>query len=232
MNKTRKSAREPLGPLLHNMSVAPQTVITHQGGDRRTYGKGWVYRLPDFHGSLNSARILALLDGVPTKTKSKRATAPTNPEADRQLRGADQRPCTHAAAPAGRGRHRQLFSGRPGLRGPAFRGHRPGQVLGPRLSPRQAAEPRGHPARPSRGRADSTPREPAMSLLETESHSLADRILDCFPSGTYAFSALCACWMSWRPATWKPRPWSVVSSRDCWSILTSSILGRPRPKNS
>jgi hypothetical protein len=29
-----------------------------------------------------------------------------------------------------------------------------------------------------------------MSLLETESHALADRILDCFPSGTYALSAL------------------------------------------
>ena len=85
MNKTRKSAREPLGPLLHNMSVAPQTVITHQGGDRRTYGTGWVYRLPDFQGNLNSARILALLDGVPTKTKSKRARQ-IDPEADRQLR--------------------------------------------------------------------------------------------------------------------------------------------------
>ena len=84
MNKTRKSPREPLGPLLHNMSVAPQTVITHQGGDRRTYGTGWVYRLPDFQGSLDSARILALLDGVPTKTKGKRAQI--DPEADRQLR--------------------------------------------------------------------------------------------------------------------------------------------------
>ena len=86
MNKIRKSAREPLSPLLHNMSVAPQTVITHQGGDRRTYGTGWIYRLPDFQGSLDSARILALLDGVPTETKSQPNTAPIDPEADRQLR--------------------------------------------------------------------------------------------------------------------------------------------------
>ena len=93
MNKTRKSAREPLGPLLHNMSVAPQTVITHQGGNRRTYGKAWVYRMPDFEGRLNSARILALLDGLPTKTRSKRATVPIDPEADRQLR---QRINSHA----------------------------------------------------------------------------------------------------------------------------------------
>ena len=84
MNKTHKAAREPLGPLLHNMSVAPQTVITHQGGDRRTYGTGWIYRLPDFQGSLDSARILALLDGVPTETKSRQT--PIDPEADRQLR--------------------------------------------------------------------------------------------------------------------------------------------------
>ena len=84
MNKTRKSAREPLGPLLHNMSVAPQTVITHQGGNRRTYGTASVYRLPDFQGSLDSAQILALLDGLPTKRKSKRAQI--DPEADRQLR--------------------------------------------------------------------------------------------------------------------------------------------------
>jgi hypothetical protein len=86
MNKTRKAAREPLGPLLHNMSVAPQTVITHQGGDRRTYGTGWIYRLPHFQGNLDSARIVALLDGVPTKTKGKRVTAPIDLEADRQLR--------------------------------------------------------------------------------------------------------------------------------------------------
>ena len=85
MSKTRKSARQPLGPLLHNMSVAPQTVITHQGGNRRTYGTGWVYRMPDFQGSLDSARILGLLDGLPVKTKSKRA-AVIDPEADRQLR--------------------------------------------------------------------------------------------------------------------------------------------------
>jgi len=84
MNKTCKAARESLGPLLHNMSVAPQTVITHQGGDRRTYGTGRIFQLPDFQGSLDSARILALLDGVPTKTKSKRAQI--DPEADRQLR--------------------------------------------------------------------------------------------------------------------------------------------------
>ena len=71
-----------------------------------------------------------------------------------------------------------------------------------------------------------------MNLLETEPQSLADRILDCFPSGTYALSALCACWTLWRPATWKPRPWSAASSRDCWSILTSSIRAPPRPKNS
>ena len=70
MNKTHKSAQESLGPLLHNMSVAPQTVITHQGGDRRTYGTGWIYRLPDFQGSLDSARILALLDGVPTEDEA------------------------------------------------------------------------------------------------------------------------------------------------------------------
>ena len=84
MNKTRKSPREPLGPLLHNMSVAPQTVITHHGGDRRTYGTGWVYRLPDFQGSLDSARILAILDGASKETKGKRVQI--DPEADRQLR--------------------------------------------------------------------------------------------------------------------------------------------------
>jgi hypothetical protein len=86
MNKIRKSVREPLGPLLHNMSVAPQTVITHQGGDQRTYGKGWVYRMPDLQGSLNSARILALLAGSPKKTRSQQATAATDLKADRQLR--------------------------------------------------------------------------------------------------------------------------------------------------
>ena len=86
MNKIRKSVRGPLGPLLHNMSVAPQTVITHQGGDRRTYGTGWVYCLPDFKESLDSARILALLDGSPTETNSQPTTALTDPEADRQLR--------------------------------------------------------------------------------------------------------------------------------------------------
>ena len=52
-----------------------------------------------------------------------------------------------------------------------------------------------------------------MNLLETESHSLADRILDCFPSGTYALRRCCACWTLWRPATWRPRPWSAASSR-------------------
>ena len=37
-------------------------------------------------GSLNSARILALLDGAATETNSSPTTAPTNQEADRQLR--------------------------------------------------------------------------------------------------------------------------------------------------
>ena len=86
MNKIRNLARELLGPLLHNMSVAPQTVITHHGGDRRTYGTGCVYRLPDFEGSLNSARILAILNGLPTQTKIRRTTTPIDLEADRQLR--------------------------------------------------------------------------------------------------------------------------------------------------
>ena len=86
MTKIRNSAPEPLAPLLHNMSVAPQTVITHQGGDRRTYGHGRVYCLPDFKGKLNSARILALLDGSTAKANSRRAKARTDLEADRQLR--------------------------------------------------------------------------------------------------------------------------------------------------
>ena len=86
MNKIRKPTTESSVPLLHNMSVAPQTVISHRGGDRRTYGKGWIFRMPDVEGSLDSARILALLDGVPTKAKRRPAKAPTEQEADRQLR--------------------------------------------------------------------------------------------------------------------------------------------------
>ena len=58
MTKIRNSAPEPLAPLLHNMSVAPQTVITHQGGDRRTYGHGRVYCLPALR-----ALTLALMTG-------------------------------------------------------------------------------------------------------------------------------------------------------------------------
>ena len=93
MSRIRKPTPEPPAPLLHNMSVAPRTVISHQGGDRRTYGKGWAFRMPDVDGSVNSARILALLDGSPTRANSQQATAPTDQEADRQLR---KRIDTHA----------------------------------------------------------------------------------------------------------------------------------------
>jgi len=68
------------------MSVAPRTVISHQAGDRRTYGKGLAFRMPDFEGSLDSARILALLDGSPAKGNSRPTTTPIDLEADRQLR--------------------------------------------------------------------------------------------------------------------------------------------------
>jgi hypothetical protein len=42
--------------------------------------------MPDVEGSLDSARILALLDGSPTKANRRQATAPRDQEADRQLR--------------------------------------------------------------------------------------------------------------------------------------------------
>ena len=53
-----------------------------------------------------------------------------------------------------------------------------------------------------------------MSLLETESHSLADRILDCFPSGTYALSALL-------------RLLDVVETRD---VETAAVECRLQPR--
>jgi hypothetical protein len=86
MNRIHKPAAESPVPLLHNMSVAPRTVISHQVGDRRTYGKGRAFRMPDLDGSLNSARILALLDGSPAKANGQPTTAPTDQEADQQLR--------------------------------------------------------------------------------------------------------------------------------------------------
>ena len=86
MSKSRNTAGEPRSPLLHNMSVAPQTVITHHGGERRAFGTGWVYCLPEFERNLNSARILALLDGSPAASDSLPAATPTDSEADQQLR--------------------------------------------------------------------------------------------------------------------------------------------------
>ena len=53
-----------------------------------------------------------------------------------------------------------------------------------------------------------------MNLLETESHSLADRILDCFPSGTYALSALL-------------RLLDVVETRD---VETAAVECRLQPR--
>ena len=86
MNRIHNLAPELPAPLLYNMSVAPRTVISHQVGDRRTYGKGWVFCMPDFKGSSNSAQIIALLNGSSAKANSRKATAMADQEADRQLR--------------------------------------------------------------------------------------------------------------------------------------------------
>jgi hypothetical protein len=61
---------KPVGQLLHNMSVAPQTVIAHHGGDQRTYGKALVFRMPDLDGHIDSAQILALLDDSPSRCRT------------------------------------------------------------------------------------------------------------------------------------------------------------------
>jgi hypothetical protein len=40
-----------------NMSVAPQTTIRHQAGDRRSYGRGFVFRLPAYREPLDVDRL-------------------------------------------------------------------------------------------------------------------------------------------------------------------------------
>ena len=86
MNKIRKSAPEPLArccttcPWPRKPSLPTRAVI----GEPMEKDGSIACRISK--GSLNSARILALLDGSPTEANSRPATAPTDLEADRQLR--------------------------------------------------------------------------------------------------------------------------------------------------
>jgi hypothetical protein len=52
----------PCGALLHNMCVPPKTVINHQPGEQRLYGRGLVFTLPDGE-PWSLADLLARLDG-------------------------------------------------------------------------------------------------------------------------------------------------------------------------
>ncbi len=87
MTKLPKRSPDSQGQWLHNMSVAPQTVITYEGGQQRSYGKGIVFRMPEFHENLTPARILALLDESATGQGMSSPPAP--------LPSREQAPCTH-----------------------------------------------------------------------------------------------------------------------------------------
>ncbi|MEI8371819.1 MAG: hypothetical protein WCJ35_03185 [Planctomycetota bacterium] len=86
MNKSSKPDLDSGCQLLHNMSVAPQTVITYEGGQRRIYGKGIVFRMPDFHENLTPAKILTLLDESVASEGGTTAVLPVDAEAEDCLR--------------------------------------------------------------------------------------------------------------------------------------------------
>jgi hypothetical protein len=73
-----RTTPRPGGPLLHNMSAPPRTVIDHPGGDRRVIAHGVVFALPLADPPPLAADLLSRLDGRP-------CTLPTA-EAEAELR--------------------------------------------------------------------------------------------------------------------------------------------------
>jgi len=74
--------------LLHNMSVAPRTVINYKASKRRVYGTGLIFQMPDAIDSLTPAKLLALLDKQPgSKAPRRRNPVKLTPnEAEAELR--------------------------------------------------------------------------------------------------------------------------------------------------
>jgi hypothetical protein len=86
--------KPPRGPLLHNMSAPPRTVIDHPIAKRRLHGRGAVFTMPDLGEEPTAAALLSILDGAPCRLP----TAAAETELRRRLDANARRLALPAAA--------------------------------------------------------------------------------------------------------------------------------------